>query len=89
MPRIEPVVQALTEPFDNPIDRLAEAVIALAIYDATNDIRRKTIRNNSLHIKHYHQRRLQARQWLQNHGIYWLEALDLQPELILEAIYDD
>jgi hypothetical protein len=99
MPRIDPVVQALTDDFDHPIDRLAGAIIALAIYDATNQVRRKTIRNNwakenrekrvEIKSKRMNNRRKQARHWLQNHGIYWLGALNLEPEPILEANHDD
>ena len=88
MPRIEPFIDCMTESFEHPLDRLAGAVIAFAIYDATKDLR-KTKRNKSRWIRAHHSRRRQARVWLRENGVYWLEALGLEPAPILEAICDD
>jgi hypothetical protein len=102
MPKIEPVVRCLTECFDDPIDRIAGAVVALAVYDAMNQVSRKTkmtgktIRNNSAHIEHKENQRQArknraeaARRWLRVHGIYWMDALGLEPTPIMEVICDD
>jgi hypothetical protein len=88
MATLQATIQAMTECFEHPIDRLAGAVIAVAVFDATNQVHRKTNRNNSRHKKNQARKKRQARAWLQEHGVYWLEALELEPEAILEAIHD-
>jgi hypothetical protein len=89
MPRVDCFTKSLTECFDDPLDRIAGAVIALAVFDATNDRRRKTIRNNSRHAVNFKNRRISARLWLVNHGARWMEALGIEPDPIMEVIRDN
>ncbi len=89
MPKIDSVMRCMTESFEDPIDKIASAVVALAIYDAMNQRSRKTNRNNSRHITHKENQRQAARRWLRVHGVYWMDALGLEPSPIMEVISDN
>ena len=89
MPRIEQVIHCITDDFDHPMDKIAGAVIAQAVYDATNDRRRKTNRNNSNHKKVWEYRKQAARRWLDVHGVYWMDALGMESHSIMEVLCDD